>query len=157
MLPSSSHRSMTVVAVPFIGGPPRRTVPEAPILAAGRDLRDGALFPSRCRPVERSGEPGTYEPREGGEGAERRYQGYYRRHGRRDDEYQDSVAVDPSLVPVRRRVFCLVETLYVDVSPLHEIIVHYDDAKERAEESAEAAQEVVHGHGTVVDVPGRHQ
>ena len=36
---------------------------------------------------------GLNEPREGGEGAERRYQGYDRRYGRRDDEYNDGVAV----------------------------------------------------------------
>src|SRR5215213_578428 len=125
-------------------------------LCAPHHLR-GALCPSRRRPVERSGEAGAYKPREGSELTEHWYQSYDPRHGCRNHKDQDGVAVDAPLVPVRRNLFRPVEALDVDASSLHEVVVDDDDAEERSEESRQAAQEVVDGNRTAVDVPGRDE
>src|SRR5215211_3202447 len=127
------------------------------LFPTSRDFRGALCPPARDHPVQRSGESGSDEPREGSEDAERRNQSYDDRHGCCDPEDPNGPTVDTTPVPVWRSCTFPVEAIDLHVPSPDDVVVDDDDAEERPEKGPEAAQKVVYGHGAAVDVPGRNQ
>ena len=68
----------------------------------------------------------------------------------------EGVRVPAALVPVWLVRSFPEKSVNLYAAALYEVVVHDDDAEDRAEQRPQAAEEVVDGYGAIEDVPGHH-